>query len=127
MSPSATPRPAPREGRPLPRWLLVAWALTGVLLTIAAWISVRRAEQSRRADWESRLSALADDRLAIAERAIHEWRRDAHLLAGLESVRALFAPGGGMPPAAARARRELDELVRADPEISIGVRISSWR
>jgi len=104
MTPLATPRPAPREDRPLPGWLLVAWALTGVLLTIAAWISVRRAEQSRRADWESRLSALADDRLAIAERAIHDWRRDAHLLAGLESVRALFAPGGEIGRASCRER-----------------------
>ena len=127
MRPSATPAPAPRQERSLPGWLLVAWALTGVLLTIAAWISVRRADQARRADWESRLSALADDRLAIAERAIHEWRRDAHLLAGLDSVRALFAPGGGVPPAAARARRELDELVRADPEVSIGVVDASGR
>jgi PAS domain S-box-containing protein len=107
--------------------LLVAWALTGVLLALAALISVRRAERAHRADWERRLSVLADDRLMIAERAILEWRREARFLAGLESVRALFGSDGAAAQAADRARRDLDELARAKPDVSVGVVDASGR
>ncbi len=122
-----TPGPAERDERGLPAWLLAAWALTGILLALAAALSVRRTEKTHRADWESRLSAIADDRLAVAELAIHDWRQDARELAGRQSVRALFAPGGGEAPVQDRARLELDEAVRSDPELSIGVVDASGR
>ncbi len=84
-------------------------------------LAARREERAQRADWESRLSLLADERLAVAELAIYQWRQEAHVLAGRQSVRALFAPGGGDAPVQERARLEMDEHVRADPGLSIGV------
>jgi PAS domain S-box-containing protein len=117
----------PTDDRGLPAWLIVAWALTGVLLALAAVLSIRRAERVHRADWKERLSALADERLAVAERAIYDWREHAHTLAGRESIRSLFAPGGGAPPAEARARRELDDRVRDAPDFSIGIVDESGR
>ncbi len=118
----ATPDPPEpqADARPLPTALLLSWALTGALLAIAALVSIRHSDRSNRADWESRLARLADDRVVIAERAIHSWRREAHRLAGLESVRALFADGAGAG-AAERARRDLDETAREEDDLSIGV------
>ncbi len=63
---------------------------------------------------------LADDRAVIAERAIHSWRREAHRLAALDSVRALFAEGPGVA-AADRARRDLDQTALEEGDLSIGV------
>ena len=124
-----TPKPggaAPPFERPIPIWLLVAWALTGILLAILAGVSIRRGERATRSEWESRLERLADDRLAIAERAIHEWRREADLLARLESIRGLVGrnaevSAAGRAQRAARARADLDELVREEPGMEIGI------
>ena len=110
--------------RRLPAWLLAAWALTGLLLALAAVLSVIRTNRSERTEWEQRLSRLADERLATADRAIREWRADARGLAGSENVRTLLAEGGAPARsilAAERARLELDELARADPHVSVGI------
>ncbi|MFY9551065.1 MAG: hypothetical protein WAU32_07945, partial [Thermoanaerobaculia bacterium] len=113
--------PAP-TARPLPRWLLIAWALTGALLLIIAVLSIRRVERATRTDWESRLSRLADDRLALAERALHQWREKARLLAELESVRSLFTVSrDGARAAADRVREDLEETSRNERGLEIGV------
>jgi PAS domain S-box-containing protein len=82
---------------------------------------IRRSDRSERAEVESRLARLAEDRAVVAERAIQDWRDEARAMAGRESVRALFVAAGGGPAAAERARRDLDETVRADPGVSISV------
>ncbi len=109
------------DERPLPTWLLLAWALTGALLAVAALVSIRRSDRADRQDWESRLSQLADDRAVIAERAIESWRREAGRLAGLESVRILVGDGGRTPAAVERARRDLDRALGEEGEVSVGV------
>jgi PAS domain S-box-containing protein len=114
-------RNPPEDDRALPRWLLAAWALTGIVLALAAWISLRRVDRAQRADWERRLSVLADDRLAIADRAIEEWREDARLLAGSENVRALVSGPAPSGEAAERARRDIDELARTEPQVAVGI------
>ena len=124
-----TPKPggaAPPFERPIPIWLLVAWALTGILLAILAGVSIRRGERATRSEWESRLERLADDRLAIAERAIHEWRREADLLATAREHPRPRRPerrvsAAGRAQRAARARADLDELVREEPGMEIGI------
>ncbi len=121
MAPPQAPAPLRSDDRPLPIWLLVSWALTGVLLALAAVISIRRSDRITRAQWESHLSLLADDRAVIAERAIHDWRREAHRVAGLDSVRALFAEGGSAESAVERVRRDLDLTVLDEGDLSIGV------
>jgi PAS domain S-box-containing protein len=119
---------SPAGDRALPRWLLAAWALTGILLILTAWMSMRRADRAQRADWAHRLSILADDRLTIADRAIQEWRDDARHLAGSESVRALLAVAGGPSGAVEeRARRDLDELAGTEPDVTVGVVDGSGR
>ena len=115
------------DDRRLPAWLLVAWALTGVLLALAAVLSVVRAKQAERASWERRLSMLADVRLAVADRAIQDWRREARVLAGSESVRALLADAGPSSAAAERARQDLDELAGIEPHVAFGVVDGSGR
>jgi hypothetical protein len=75
----------------------VALAVTGILLVLLAAMAIRREEREERAHWNSHLSRLADDRLAVAERALHEWRHEAHLVASSTGVRA---------PPAARASAE---------------------
>ena len=67
----------------------MALAATGLLLVILAAMAMRREEHEERAHWNSHRSRLADDRLAVAERALHEWRHEAHLVGQLESVRSL--------------------------------------
>jgi two-component system cell cycle sensor histidine kinase/response regulator CckA len=119
--------PARADDRRLPAWLLLAWALTGLLLALAAVLSVARAARADRADWERRLSALADVRLAVADRAIQEWRRDARALAGSESVRVLLTDAGRSGAVAERARRDIEELARSEPNVAIGVVDGSGR
>ena len=112
--------------RRIPGWLLAAWALTGTLLALAAVLSVARAKRAERAEWERRLSALADVRLSAADQAIRAWRQDARALADSESVRALLDEETGRSAAAAeRARREIDE--HAEPNLAIGVVDGSGR
>jgi PAS domain S-box-containing protein len=124
-----SPKPGalrPPSERPIPIWLLVAWALTGILLAILAGVSIRRGEKATRSEWESRLARLADDRLAIAERAMHGWRHEADLLGRLESVRELVGRRGEGSAAvraqrSSRGRAALDDLVREEPGMEIGV------
>ena len=118
------PEPAPSD-RPLPGWLLAAWVLTGILLMALAVASIRRDERAARTEWESRLSRLADDRLAIAERAIHQWKQAAILLARLDDVQELVRvrPAGNAADRAVSAlvRRDLDDVVSGDPDLAIAV------
>ncbi|MGE5414399.1 MAG: PAS domain S-box protein [Syntrophomonadaceae bacterium] len=98
MSPPAG-RPRGPEPEDLPSWLLVAWIVTGVLLALVAAVSIRREHQEARAQWESRLSLAADDRLALAEHALRRWRERVHRLAQLDGIRALLH-GGSQPRSA---------------------------
>ena len=121
------PTPAPRRlgsDRRCPSWLLVAWALTGVLLARSPrGLDAPRRSRSRRAEWESRLSAPGG-RPAGDRRA-----RDPRVAAGGPTCSAGWRAcarsslrGGGMPPAARTARAaSSDELVRDDPGVSIGI------
>ncbi len=109
-------RPGP-SAPGVPGWLLAAWIATGIALATFAAISIRDQDRDARAGWESRLSLLADDRLAIAERALHEWRHDAHLLGRVEAIRAAFTerqPGPDIRPG-----EELDEAAAREPGMSI--------
>ena len=74
--------------------------MTGVLLALLAVFWIRRGEQATEAEWQSRLTRLADDRLAIAERAMEAWKAEARLLSRLS--RAVRQRAG--PRAARRAR-----------------------
>ncbi len=120
----ALPSPASPEPR-LPGWLLAAWLVTGILLVILALVAIRSEGRAARAEWESRLSQLADDRLAIAEGAIHEWRAEAQMLGRLESVRALVARGAsGSESASAgdavvRTRRAFEETAAEESGMTI--------
>src|SRR4029450_6475879 len=80
--PRAPKRPQSWD-RSLPSWLLAAWAVTGVLLALLAVFWIRRGEDAVEAEWQSRLPRLADDRLAIAERAVEAWKVEARLLSRL--------------------------------------------
>jgi len=122
---------APNRLRPpepdLPTWLLAAWIVTGVLLALLAIFSIRRGERAAEAEWRSRLSRLADDRLAIAERAIESWRAEAHLVSRLSSVRQRVLshrqnprPGGEVL-LQARVREELDDLAQDEPGLSVSL------
>ncbi len=91
-------RPRGSEPEELPGWLLLAWAVTGVLLAVLAAASIRREHRTARAEWENRLALAADDRLALAEHALRQWRDRVHRLARLDGVRALLQDG---PPRAA--------------------------
>jgi len=119
-TPVPAPAPAPRI-EALPGWLLAAWAATGILLVILAVAAIRREERVARADWESRLSRLADDRLAVAERALHEWRHEAHLVGRLDSVRALVSGREVSAGEAALARRDLADTAGDEPGMVLGV------
>ncbi len=119
-TPVPAPAPAPRV-EALPGWLLAAWAATGILLVILAAAAIRWEERVARADWESRLSQLVDDRLAVAERALHEWRQEAHLVGRLHSVRALVSGREASAAEAALAHRELAETAGDEPGMVLGV------
>ena len=119
------PRPQPRPDAPLPTWLLVAWIVTGVLLALLAAFWIRRGEQATQAEWRSRLSRLADDRLAIAERALDDWKAQARLVGRLASVRQRFEtrrPGprsGRETILEAQVREELDEVAQGEPGLAV--------
>ena len=119
--PSALPAPSPPRIESLPGWLLAAWVITGILLVVLAAASIRREERVERARWDSRLSRLADDRVAVAERALHEWRHEAHLVGRLDSVRALVSARGASADESALARRELVEAAGLEPGTVFGV------
>ena len=110
---------------PLPTWLLVAWIVTGVLLALLAAFWIRRGEQATQAEWRSRLSRLADDRLAIAERALEDWKAQARLVGRLASVRQRFEtrrPGsrsGRETILEAQVREELDEVAQGEPGLAV--------
>ncbi len=121
-------RPPDRPGSPdppLPTWLLVAWIVTGILLALLAAFWIRRGEQATQAEWRARLSRLADDRLAIAERALEDWKAQARLLGRLASVRQRFEsrrPGsrsGLETVLEARVREELDEVAQGEPGMAV--------
>ena len=126
MTPAPPPARRPEPGA-LPRWLLVAWLATGIALVVAATIAVRREGRETRDDWDSRLSRLADDRLALAKRALDEWRDEAHLLGRVESVRALVARRSPAPPRGATAEPgssaggELRQAVESEPGMLVAV------
>jgi PAS domain S-box-containing protein len=115
-----TPPPVRKpEPEALPGWLLAAWLATGVALALAAALAIRRESRMTRADWESRLARAADDRHALVDRALRQWRDEVHLLGRLESVRALVAAGSAGPRPAQDpgplARRALDEAAETEP------------
>src|SRR5262249_23674379 len=83
---AAANRPRPAEPDAFPGWLLAAWAVTGIVLVVVAVLSIRRDREATREDWRARLSHMADDRAALAERTLHSWREHVHALARLESV-----------------------------------------
>ncbi len=120
MPAPASPADRP-EPRALPAWLLAAWTATGILLAVLAVAALRREDREQRAAWESRLSRLADDRLAIAVRALHDWRQEAHLVGRIESVRQLVSPRGNTEAGEALARRALEETAAADPGTVVAV------
>ena len=128
-TPIPSPLPAPRPARieALPGWLLAAWAATGILLVVLAALAIRREEREERTHWNSHLSRLADDRLAVAERALHEWRHEAHLVGRLDSVRALVSTRGASAEESALAHRELVEAAGLEPGTVVGVTDRSGR
>jgi PAS domain S-box-containing protein len=101
--------------------------VTGVLLALLAVFWIRRGEKATEAEWRSRLSRLADDRLAIAERALESWKAEARLVSRLASVRQRVqsrrpaAPPGGQAVLQARVREDLDELSQSEPGMSISL------
>ncbi|HEY1434459.1 MAG TPA: PAS domain S-box protein, partial [Thermoanaerobaculia bacterium] len=118
MNANPTPSRNP-EPEAFPGWLLAAWLITGIILVVLAVLAVRREDRTARAHWDSRLARAADDRLALADRALHQWREEARLLGRTESVRTLLGAGVGARPAAAetsaRARRALAEGAQNEP------------
>ena len=92
---TALPTP-PRRPEPasLPGWLLAAWTVTGILLVLIAVWAIRRDRAAARADWLSRLSLAADDRLALAERELQTWRADVHRLGKHDAVRTMLGAHG---------------------------------
>ena len=90
-------------------------------------MAIRREEREERARWDSRLSRLADDRLAVAERSLHEWRHEAHLVGRLDSVRALVWPRGASAEESTLAHRELVEAAGDEPGMVVGVTDRSGR
>ncbi len=115
-TPTNTRNPEPEA---LPGWLLAAWLATGIALALAAALAIRHENRTTRAHWESRLARAADDRHALVDRALRQWRDEVHLLGRLESVRALVTrgPGGprGAPDPVPPARRALDEAAETEP------------
>ncbi len=57
----------------------------------------------------------------MAERALHEWRHEAHLVGRLDSVRALVSARGASAEESALARRELVEAAGLEPGTVVGV------
>ncbi len=97
-----------------------------MLLALLAVFWIRRGEDAVEAEWQSRLTRLADDRLAIAERAIEAWKVEARLLSRLAAVRQRAARGratgsGRDPVLEARVREELDELAQDEPGMSVAL------
>jgi hypothetical protein len=83
---------------------------------------LRAARRPRaRAEWESRLSRLADDRLLIAERAIRERRQEARLLSQIGSVRAVLAVGGADPQTLEDSRQAFAGVIHDDPHMTVAV------
>jgi two-component system cell cycle sensor histidine kinase/response regulator CckA len=125
--------PAPERSRPRPqptdfalsRGLLAAWIGAGILLALLAVFWIRRGEEATEAEWRSRLSRLADDRLALAERALDDWKTQARLIGRQASVRQrLLARRTGSRSASetvleARVREELDELAQDEAGLSV--------
>src|SRR4030095_9645779 len=123
--PRAPKRPQSWD-RSLPSWLLAAWAVTGVLLALLAVFWIRRGEDAVEAEWQSRLTRLADDRLAIAERAVEAWKVEARLLSRLAAIRqraarARAGASGRDAVLEARVREELDELAQDEPGMSVSL------
>src|SRR5215472_2010279 len=89
-----SPPSPPRRPEPdaLPGWLLLAWTLTGILLVLVAVWAIRRDRAAARSDWLSRLSLAADDRLALAEQDLQEWRANVHRLGRHDALRTMLAP-----------------------------------
>jgi PAS domain S-box-containing protein len=116
---------------PLPAWLLIAWIVTGLLLAILAVFWIRRGEQATEAEWRSRLSRLADDRLAVAERALETWKAEARLASHLGPVRQRLEarrPGtrsGRDTVLEAQVREELDEIAQDEPGMAVDLVDSS--
>src|SRR5215472_16175283 len=117
-------RPRRSEPSALPGWLLAAWAVTGIVLVlIAAW-AIRRDRSAAKADWLSRLSLTADDRLALAERELQSWKADVHWLGKQDAVRGLLAahaPGEASEKPAAAARRALEDAAQGEPGVALSV------
>ena len=131
MSSSPTP-PRKPEPEALPGWLLGAWLVTGIVLALVAALAIRHEDRTARADWQSRLSRAADDRVALADRALHQWREEVHLLGRLESVRGLVArPGAarlpGAPETVRTVRGLLDEAAQNEPGSIVSVADRSGR
>jgi PAS domain S-box-containing protein len=123
---ASTPKLPREEPDGLPGWLLAAWLVTGIALATVAALAVRREDRAARADWQSRLSRAADDRLALADRALHQWREEVHLLGRLESVRSLLTRSSGgrlpaMPDPSLLVRSALDEAAQAEPGAVVSV------
>jgi two-component system, cell cycle sensor histidine kinase and response regulator CckA len=122
---TALPTP-PRRPEPanLPGWLLAAWTITGILLVLIAVWAIRRDRAAARADWLSRLSLSADDRLALAERELQTWRADVHRLGRHDAVRAMLgAHGAGETPVkpSGAARRALEDAAQDEPGVALSV------
>ena len=122
---TAPPTPARRpEPEALPGWLLAAWIVTGILLVlIAAW-AIRRDQSAAHADWLSRLSLAADDRLALAERELQTWSADVHRLGRQDAVRTMLAaraPSEAPGKPAAAVRRALEDEAQEEPAVALSV------
>jgi len=121
MTAPATP-PRKPEPEALPGWLLAAWAVTGIVLVLVAVLAIRRDREAAKASWLSRLSRAADDRFALAERRLQEWRTSVHRLGREEGIRTLFpghAPDDGRSGGA--ARRVLDDAAQEEPGVALAV------
>ena len=112
--PNTSRKPEPEA---LPGWLLVAWAVTGILLALIAAVAIRHDHEAARTDWHARLGRIADDRVTLAERSLRAWHDGVHRLARLESVRALVRARSGEAP----VRHALEEAAGEAPGTEIAV------
>jgi two-component system cell cycle sensor histidine kinase/response regulator CckA len=121
---------APFQRKPepdaVPGWLLGAWLVTGIALAAVAALAIRREDHAARADWQSRLSRAADDRLALADRALQQWHEEVHLIGRLESVHSLLTRRSDgrrpeLPDAGLIVRGALDEAALMEPGAVVSV------
>ncbi len=121
MTPTPPPLARQPEPRGIPGWLLAGWIVTGVALAFVAASSARREERAARESWNARLSRAADDRQALADRAVRQWRDEVQFLGRTEGVQRLLSTGGALEDAVGNVRSALDEAIGQEPGAVLSV------